>query len=272
MVQIYHAGLKFTLEAKDTGMQGQGHKLVKLLEETDSERGANALNTSSLRYHLQSEESIAVNQDEIEVLIESSLQASCDRMRAEISTNGAKKVNMPPLRWELGACWVQRLTEQKEEQAAQQSIGRASNDKKKQQVADDLPVNLNEVGEGLEEALGPKAVEKLVKSDIGVHKNSKKEMLSAAVNYYDNASLARVVDDFSSLELSPVDGRTLTDFMHTRGLNMRSLGKVAQSAGKLEHVKVKPFRRICRFPMRVWQSLCQFCKLISNRVIGRHCA
>jgi Translation initiation factor eIF3 subunit 135 len=34
------------------------------------------------------------------------------------------------------------------------------------------------------------------------------------------------VADFGSLELSPVDGRTLTDFMHTRGLRMRSLGRV----------------------------------------------
>lgn len=34
------------------------------------------------------------------------------------------------------------------------------------------------------------------------------------------------VSDFASLELSPVDGRTMTDFMHTRGLNMSSLGRV----------------------------------------------
>lgn len=37
------------------------------------------------------------------------------------------------------------------------------------------------------------------------------------------------VADFGSLELSPVDGRTLTDFMHTRGLQMRSLGRVVNS-------------------------------------------
>lgn len=37
------------------------------------------------------------------------------------------------------------------------------------------------------------------------------------------------VADFGSLELSPVDGRTLTDFMHTRGLRMRSLGHVVSA-------------------------------------------
>lgn len=36
------------------------------------------------------------------------------------------------------------------------------------------------------------------------------------------------VTDFGSLELSPVDGRTLTDFMHLRGLRMRSLGRVVR--------------------------------------------
>lgn len=41
------------------------------------------------------------------------------------------------------------------------------------------------------------------------------------------------VADFGSLELSPVDGRTLTDFMHTRGLQMYSLGRVV-SGNELE--------------------------------------
>lgn len=36
------------------------------------------------------------------------------------------------------------------------------------------------------------------------------------------------VTDFGSLELSPVDGQTLTDFMHLRGLQMRSLGRVVR--------------------------------------------
>lgn len=40
---------------------------------------------------------------------------------------------------------------------------------------------------------------------------------------------SKQVADFGSLELSPVDGRTLTDFMHTRGLRMRSLGYVVSS-------------------------------------------
>nr|GME07510.1 protein TSS [Ipomoea batatas] len=39
------------------------------------------------------------------------------------------------------------------------------------------------------------------------------------------------------MELSPVDGQTLTDFMHLRGLQMRSLGRVVELAQKLPHIQ-----------------------------------
>ncbi|KMZ55942.1 hypothetical protein ZOSMA_9G00450 [Zostera marina] len=45
------------------------------------------------------------------------------------------------------------------------------------------------------------------------------------------------VADFGSLELSPVDGRTLTDFMHTRNLQMRSLGHLVELSDKLPHAQ-----------------------------------
>jgi hypothetical protein len=81
---------------------------------------------------------------------------------------------------------------------------------------------------------------------------SLEELMEMAHKYYDDTALPKLVNcfscgnfkhvfwvryfiaillhdqvaDFGSLELSPVDGRTLTDFMHTRGLQMRSLGQV----------------------------------------------
>ncbi|WOL01143.1 tetratricopeptide repeat-like superfamily protein [Canna indica] len=52
-----------------------------------------------------------------------------------------------------------------------------------------------------------------------------------AHKFYDDVALPKLgkhinelVSDFASLELSPVDGRTLTDFMHLHGLKMCSLG------------------------------------------------
>ncbi|XP_022883180.1 protein TSS-like [Olea europaea var. sylvestris] len=63
------------------------------------------------------------------------------------------------------------------------------------------------------------------------------ELIEMAHKYYDDTALPKLVADFGSLELSPVDGRTLTDFMHTRGLQMYSLGRVVELADKLPHVQ-----------------------------------
>eukprot|EP00897_Mesotaenium_endlicherianum_P008021 jgi/Mesen1/7247/ME000373S06317 len=45
-----------------------------------------------------------------------------------------------------------------------------------------------------------------------------------------------LVADFRSLELSPMDGQTLTEAFHSRGINMRYLGKVAAAAKDLPHI------------------------------------
>ncbi|GJT49496.1 transportin-1 isoform X1 [Tanacetum coccineum] len=52
------------------------------------------------------------------------------------------------------------------------------------------------------------------------------ELIGMTHEYYDDIALLKPVADFGSLEFSPVGGRTLTDFMHTRGLRMCSLGRV----------------------------------------------
>mmetsp|Transcript_2040 Transcript_2040/g.7303 ORF Transcript_2040/g.7303 Transcript_2040/m.7303 type:complete len:1636 (-) Transcript_2040:890-5797(-) len=238
VANVYHAGLKFRLTADRGSEAVKGDDaLVKLLEAKDTERGANALNTSSLRYMLHdgTAESVAVDDVEIEASVRDVLCQSLQKMKNTLhAEKGNPQVNMPPIRWELAACWVQRLTEQKEEQTASKGKPAAS---KKAPMTETTPVTVNDAGEGLADVIEEKALGRLVRSDIGIHRKTKDELIQAAVEYYDSTSLARLVDDFSSLELSPVDGRTLTDFMHTRGLNMRSLGHVAKCAGELEHVK-----------------------------------
>ncbi|XXG53130.1 hypothetical protein AAC387_Pa03g1277 [Persea americana] len=58
------------------------------------------------------------------------------------------------------------------------------------------------------------------------------ELLKMAHKYYDDVPLPKLVAaDFGSLELSLVDGRTLTDFMHRQGLQMRSFGRVVVISG-----------------------------------------
>ncbi|KAF9601065.1 hypothetical protein IFM89_015991 [Coptis chinensis] len=63
------------------------------------------------------------------------------------------------------------------------------------------------------------------------------DLIEMSQKYYNEVALQKLVADFGSLELSPVDGRTLTDFMHTRGLRMRSLGRVVKLSEKLSHVQ-----------------------------------
>ncbi|XP_058213810.1 protein REDUCED CHLOROPLAST COVERAGE 2 [Rhododendron vialii] len=78
---------------------------------------------------------------------------------------------------------------------------------------------------------------RLKESETGLHLKSPDELIEMSHKYYTDTAIPKLVADFGSLELSPVDGRTLTDFMHTRGLRMCSLGLVVELADKLPHVQ-----------------------------------
>ncbi|XP_054783668.1 protein REDUCED CHLOROPLAST COVERAGE 1 isoform X2 [Prosopis cineraria] len=81
------------------------------------------------------------------------------------------------------------------------------------------------------------AFSRLKESGTGLHCKSMQDLIDMSQKYYTDVALPKLVADFGSLELSPVDGRTLTDFMHTRGLRMRSLGHVVKLSEKLSHVQ-----------------------------------
>ncbi|EEF33979.1 protein REDUCED CHLOROPLAST COVERAGE 2 [Ricinus communis] len=87
------------------------------------------------------------------------------------------------------------------------------------------------------ELLNEAAYLRLKESETGLHLKRPGELIEMAHRYYADTALPKLVADFGSLELSPVDGRTLTDFMHTRGLQMCSLGLVVELADKLPHVQ-----------------------------------
>ncbi|GLT49592.1 hypothetical protein SLA2020_231400 [Shorea laevis] len=96
----------------------------------------------------------------------------------------------------------------------------------------------DEETENLWKSLLPEAAYlRLKESETGLHLKSPDELIEMAHKYYADTALTKLVADFGSLELSPVDGRTLTDFMHTRGLQMSSLGRVVELADKLPHVQ-----------------------------------
>ncbi|XP_042461981.1 protein TSS-like [Zingiber officinale] len=106
----------------------------------------------------------------------------------------------------------------------------------------------------LKDLLPEPAYTRLKESNVRLDMKSPQELTEMATRYYNEVALPKLVSDFGSLELSPVDGRTLTDFMHTRGLRMRSLGQVVNLSEKLSHVQslcihemiVRSFKHIVR--------------------------
>lgn len=106
----------------------------------------------------------------------------------------------------------------------------------------------------LKRMLSEAAFTRLKESGTGLHCKSIQDLIDLSQKYYMDVAIPKLVADFGSLELSPVDGRTLTDFMHTRGLRMRSLGHVVKLSEKLSHVQslcihemiVRAFKHILR--------------------------
>ncbi|XP_031250028.1 protein TSS [Pistacia vera] len=178
------------------------------------------------------------------------------------------------IRWELGSCWVQHLQRQEtptdlnsmgsgidnEAEHAVKGLGKQFKFLKKR---DNKPNSTNEKEENdtgpcrfnvennvgqqsngelngemeLKKLISEEAFSRLKESGTRLHLKAMDELMKMAYKYYDEIALPELVTDFGSLGLSPVDGRTLTDFMHLRGLQMRSLGRVVELAEKLPHIQ-----------------------------------
>ncbi|XP_057787810.1 protein REDUCED CHLOROPLAST COVERAGE 2 [Salvia miltiorrhiza] len=244
--------------------------------EDHPEGGANALNINSLRMLLhkatpQSPNPVqrVPNADMEELrsswpLVRQVLTESLKTLQGEDST--LKK----SIRWELGACWVQHLQNQasgkdepkkneevKVEQAVK-GLGKNGGLLKDIKKKSDDQINKSDVNKEVSANCSSDANKdfekddneivwknlipessylRLKESETGLHLKTPEELIEMAHKYYAETALPKLVADFGSLELSPVDGRTLTDFMHTRGLQMCSLGRVVELADKLPHVQ-----------------------------------
>ncbi|XP_021760301.1 protein TSS-like [Chenopodium quinoa] len=245
------------------------------------EGGANALNINSLRLLLhkgaatdnhkwvtQSDLSESQRLNTAQAFVEKLLDDSLAKLQVE----NTKQDNY--VRWELGACWIQHLQDQKSsEKDKKPSAPKAKNEMKVEGLGMPLRSLKNKKSEGnsqvnfdkaplnsssafsvssteaqsntspsenelaLKTILSDAAFSRLKESDTGLHLKSLPELIDLSQKYYDEVALPKLVADFGSLELSPVDGRTLTDFMHTRGLRMNSLGRVVKLSEKLSHVQ-----------------------------------
>ncbi|XP_020672627.1 protein TSS [Dendrobium catenatum] len=237
------------------------------------EGGSNALNVNSLRMQLHKSSAQLSNGALCSQFSENgSSQSSRSLVRKLLSISLAKlekddQSHRKSIRWELGQCWVQHL-----QQDTGKSQPKNSEVTKVEPTIKGLGKQLKEIKKKLEERAGiidpskdgfvdaskhqmlddciqqeqegilmkllPEAAFlRLKESNTGLHVKSPEELIELAQKYYEDSALPKLVADFGSLELSPVDGRTLTDFMHTRGLQMRSLGRVVELADKLSHVR-----------------------------------
>ncbi|KAK8482986.1 hypothetical protein V6N11_061872 [Hibiscus sabdariffa] len=224
----------------------------------------------------------------------SSCQVSIERLLEEslAKLEEEKLEHKPFLRWELGACWIQHLQDKINTQKDKKPSGEKDNNEMKlgglgtplRSLKNKKKLDGN-VGSGnsnthpdavenvaaaalesqletssrddelvLKRKLSEEAFARLKESKTGLHRNSLQELIDLSQKYYTEVALPKLVADFGSLELSPVDGRTLTDFMHTRGLQMCSLGHVVKLSEKLSHVQslcihemiVRAFKHILR--------------------------
>ncbi|ONM13021.1 Tetratricopeptide repeat (TPR)-like superfamily protein [Zea mays] len=122
------------------------------------------------------------------------------------------------------------------------------------QVSDMIAADEANNGADISKLMSEDAFLSLKSLGAGLHEKSLEELTKMAHNFYDDTALPKLVADFASLELSPVDGRTMTDFMHARGLNMSSLGRVVELAEKLPHIQsicihemvIRSFKHIIR--------------------------
>ncbi|KAJ7962824.1 Tetratricopeptide repeat (TPR)-like superfamily protein [Quillaja saponaria] len=267
---IRHCGYKATVRVVNNMKKGKPEAQDIDIDDLP-DGGANALNVNSLRLllHKSGVESSGVSQSQLSNLddLESSRYLVHTFIKESMrKINEELVVSERSIRWELGSCWVQHLQKQEtptdsnsekkiyvdyEVEPAVKGLGKqfkllkkrenkpsslSTKDLKEQKDCTPKDNELKIFCE-LDKLLSKEAFLRLKGTGTGLHLKTTDELTNMALKYYDEIALPKLVTDFGSLELSAVDGSTLTDFMHLRGLQMRSLGRVVERAENLPHIQ-----------------------------------
>ena len=218
--------------APGSGSDGQAEAWA-LEDEPALREGVQALNVHGLRrrvIHLEADGGAGEGEDSLGELLS----------RASFPEGD---LTPPKLRWELVFSWVQHLKEK--EKASSSGLRRTFR----------FLGGSDEGERALREAIGEERWNQLAKLNLGLHRCTLGQLMDLANRFYSDVALAKIVSDFESLELSPIDGQTLTDFMHSRGINMRFLGRLATMSRKnlihihhlcVQEMVVRSVKRIVR--------------------------
>ncbi|KAG6425318.1 hypothetical protein SASPL_115746 [Salvia splendens] len=277
IVVVRHRGYTATVKVVGDVKRGRNHiKDIEIEDQPDGGANALNVNSLRLMLNMPGVESPvrgqALHSDCIDVETSRGLVQKVIRdCLTKLDQNPLTAENC--IRWELGSCWVQHLQKQETPadnnsashkdgnivepevkglgkqfkllKAREKKSSRALGNDEEQNAGSSC-VNMDDnTEEGklhvsdfeLLKYVPEDAFLRLKDTGTGLHTKSMDELVKMAFEYYNDVALPKLVTDFASLELSPVDGRTLTDFMHLRGLQMRSLGRVVELADKLPHIQ-----------------------------------
>jgi protein TIF31 len=170
----------------------------------------------------------------------------------------------PKLRWEIAFAWIQNLKNPPTEGPGSLPVKYGMN--RRLLLGKEGRSGSKEGESELREKLGEAEWNKLAKLNIDLHRKTINELKLECNRYYAEIALPRIIYDFGSLELSPIDGQTLTDFMHSRGINMRHIGRLAILSKSLMHIHSLCIQEmVVRAAKRIIRAVMSKCSSMSDK-------
>ena len=168
----------------------------------------------------------------------------------------------PKLRWEIVFSWIQHLKNPPTEGPGSLPVKYGLN----RRILLGKEIGSKEGETELREKLGEAEWNQLAKLNIGLHRKTVVQLMAECNRYYAEIALPRIIHDFGSLELSPIDGQTLTDFMHSRGINVRHIGRLAILSKSLMHIHSLCVQEmVVRAAKRVIRAIMSQCSDMSEK-------
>ena len=250
-VQIHFNGLDIKVEANRDAPESEPWTL----EQEPALKDNSALNVHGLREFCHSN-------------AESTRKAPSSAELNEILAGAVfeDELTPPKLRWEIVFSWIQYLKNPPSEGPGCLPVKYGLNRRLLLGGGKEGRLGSKEGETELKEKLGEADWTQLAKLNIGLHRKTIVQLMAECNRYYAEIALPRIIHDFRSLELSPIDGQTLTDFMHSRGINMRHIGRLAILSKSLMHIHALCIQEmVVRAAKRIFRIIMSKCSNMSDK-------